>query len=218
MSPSQAPVFTTNYQRVRVLLLKIFIMVQAFEKLHTISAEGLEWNIVQHEGGSFLQAGENQFASFWTRDFCWSVPGLLCLGKTEVVKNHVTYLLDSLHVEKNTVPRLLDFGSGKMRVVAHTVGRSLGLPVLLSLMKKGSTLTPEYYGEHSTSAVDGNLLTLIASAQYILHSGDNVWLIQNSQKLQDCYRHYANLLDEEGLIVQPAFSDWQDSLSREGRT
>lgn len=50
-----------------------------FQSLHALASEQISRNIVHLEEGYFLQAGGHQFASFWTRDFCWSVPGLLSI-------------------------------------------------------------------------------------------------------------------------------------------
>jgi hypothetical protein len=54
-------------------------MKQKFQSLFLHAQNGLVSNIIVHEDGIFLQAGNQQFASFWTRDFCWSVPGLLSI-------------------------------------------------------------------------------------------------------------------------------------------
>ena len=84
-------------------------MARAFEELYIVSAKGLQENIIRHNDKHFLQAGQHQFASLWTRDFCWSVPGLLCLKKIGEVKSHLSVLLSSIHPIHHTIPRLLDF-------------------------------------------------------------------------------------------------------------
>lgn len=191
--------------------------MQKFQSLRTLATEQITKNIVQLEERYVLRAGSHQFASFWTRDFCWSVPGLLSIWRDKVVRDHLSMLLDFLHPQKYIIPRLLDTGSGQWRVVAYTVGRFLGLWYFYSKQKHGK-IQPEYIGEHWTSTIDANILTLIASAQYIIHSHDYVWLETHSEALAQCYGYYWDKIDNRGLIRQPSYSDWQDSLDRAGYT
>lgn len=191
--------------------------MQKFQSLHTLATEQITKNIVQLEEGYLLQAGSHQFASFWTRDFCWSVPGLLSIWQGVVVRDHLSVLLNFLHPEKYIIPRLLDTGSGQWRVVAYTVGRVLGLSYFYSRQKHW-TIRPEYTGEHGTWTIDANILTLIASAQYVVHSQDYAWLERHHETLAQSYVYYRDKIDNRGLIRQPAYSDWQDSLDRSGYT
>lgn len=191
--------------------------MQKYQSLHTLAIEQISRNIVQLEEGYLLQAGGHQFASFWTRDFCWSVPGLLSIWQDLVVRDHLSVLLRYIHPEKYIIPRLLDTGSGQWRVVAHTVGRFLGLPYFYS-RKKHSSIRPEYTGEHGTGTIDANILTLIASAEYITHSHDYAWLEKHRETLAQSYEYYRDKMDRRWLIIQPSYSDWQDSLARSGYT
>jgi hypothetical protein len=191
--------------------------MQKYQSLHNLATDQISRNIVQLEDGYLLQAGSHQFASFWTRDFCWSVPGLLSIWQDVVVRDHLSVLLRFLHPEKFIIPRLLDTGSGQWRVVAHTVGRILGLPYFYSKQKHAS-IQPEYAGEHGTGTIDANILTLIASAEYINHSDDSAWLERHRETLTQSYEYYRDKMDRRGLIMQPSYSDWQDSLARSGYT
>jgi glycogen debranching enzyme len=101
--------------------------MKSFHSLHALATEQISRNIIQLDEKSLLQAGSNQFASFWTRDFCFSVPGLLSISRDDVVRDHLSTLLENIHPHTHVIPRLLDTGSGKGRVVAHTVGRIFGL-------------------------------------------------------------------------------------------
>lgn len=60
-----------------------------------IAKKSLETNIVRLDNGLFLSAGAHQFKSFWTRDFCFSSRGLLAINRGDVVKNHLTYLINN---------------------------------------------------------------------------------------------------------------------------
>jgi hypothetical protein len=104
-----------------------------------------------------------------------------------------------------------------MRVVANTVGRLIGLNYLYP-QKRTKPLRSEYVWEHITSTIDANILTLLASAQYIHHSHDSDWLNTHKDALVNSYEFYRDKIDDRGLIGQPAYSDWQDSLDRSGHT
>lgn len=191
--------------------------MQKFQSLHALAHEQISRNIVQLEEGYFLQAGSHQFASFWTRDFCWSVPGLLSIWQDIVVRDHLSTLLNNIHPQNHIIPRLLDTGSGQRRVVAHTVGRLIGLHYFYS-HQSNKSITPEYFWEHGTSTIDANILTLMASAQYVAHSHDYAWLEKHREALAHSYEYYRDKIDSRGLIRQSGYSDWQDSLDRSGYT
>ncbi len=187
--------------------------MQKFQSLHALAHEQIFRNIVHLDERYFLQAGSHQFASFWTRDFCWSVPGLLSIWQEVVVRDHLSALLNNIHPQNHIIPRLLDRGSGQRRVVAHTVGRLIWLHYFYSHQSK-KPITPEYFWEHGTSTIDANILTLIASAQYVAHSQDYAWLGRHREALVQAYGYYQDKMDSRGLIRQPSYSDWQDSLER----
>lgn len=102
-------------------------------------------------------------------------------------------------------------------MVAYTVGRFLGLPYFYS-RQKHAPIQPEYTGEHGTGTIDANILTLIASAQYVTHSQDYAWLGRHREALVQTYGYYQDKMDSRGLVRQPSYSDWQDSLERSGYT
>jgi hypothetical protein len=79
-----------------------------------------------------------------------------------------------------------------------------------------SDLKPQYHDEHGSKAVDSNLLTILAAFSYGEH--DPQWLKSNFPALRECLAYYENFQDADGLLVQPAFSDWQDSARRTGKT
>jgi glycogen debranching enzyme len=176
-----------------------------------IAKESLLANTVDINGRQYLQAGSHQFSSLWTRDFCFSVPGLLALEQNQPVKDHLTTLLEMTRPEDGLVPRVLDSGAPRWRVIKACLG--LPIPPLKH------PLIPEFVDEHGTEAVDSNALLVIASAQYRNATGDSVWWQAQLPKLQKLLTHYDQLMDPStGLIRQTAFADWQDSQRREGFT
>lgn len=98
----------------------------------------------------------------------------------------------------------------QLRVLLHTAARFL--PSALKDIPYGRrALSPEYLGEHRTPSFDSNLLFLLAAAQI----GDERWLQQKESSLRKIYAFYENYF-QDSLLLQPPFSDWQDSARREG--
>lgn len=160
--------------------------------------------------GTFFAAGAHQFASFWTRDFCLAVPGLLRLGETEVVATQLRYLL-ALPRRDGLIARGFDTVDPKRRVLRHTLfrafpGRGPG---------HQGPLHAEHLGEHGTPAADSNALVIGAMADLAetdpAAAAGAGWSAELG-KLLDAYLPWLR----NGLIHQPPFSDWQDSARREG--
>lgn len=173
----------------------------------------IEKNIIKTLEGEFVQAGSNQFQSFWTRDFCFAALGLLEVKKYEVVRNHLQKLLDSLNAQ-GLVPRILESSNSKKTVILSTIFRFL--PYGLRKSKHNKKLIAEHFGEHGTLSIDSNSLVIFLSFQYAKKSGDLEFLEMNKEKLLKCIEFYKSKLDDQ-LIVQAEFEDWQDSASRSGK-
>ena len=179
------------------------------------ASASLQANIVEHPAGRYLSAGQHQFRSLWTRDFCWSVPGLLSINRPDVVRDHLRLLIESAHPTSGLVPRALDSMNPKMRVVRATLANAFGLDARQAAPKQN--LVPEYHEQNGHPCIDGNLLTILATLTYVDATHDRDFLAKHEPTLRRILRFYDDRLDE-GLIVQPGFSDWQDSVRREGKT
>ena len=187
----------------------------ASESLTERAAAGLAANIVEHPSGNYLSAGQNQFRSLWTRDFCWSVPGLLAIGRSDVVRDHLRLLIASAHPETALVPRAIDSMNPKLRVFRATVAYALGLNATQPPPTKD--LVAEYHEQNGHPCIDGNLLTILATLAYVDATGDAAFLHEHTPALARILRFYDPRISED-LVVQPGFSDWQDSVRREGKT
>lgn len=173
-------------------------------------------NVVELASGPYLSAGGGQFRGLWTRDFCFAAPGLLELGRGDVVAHHLSGLLARQRASDGLVPRLMDSMSpAYLRVFWHCSGR--WVPALARELPLTDALVAEYRSEHGVEAVDSNLLVLAAALAYVEKTGDGGWWARHEQPLLRAYRYYDALLDAE-LVVQPPFSDWQDSARRAGKT
>lgn len=171
-------------------------------------------NVVNTSEGPFLRAGAHQFQSLWTRDFCWAALGLLSVGEVEVVKNHAEFLLRRLN-KKGLLPRLIDAQSSALTVLLNTLFRFLP-STWRRVDYQHKKLRCEYKGEHGTLAIDSNFLLILLMLEAD-QKGFHELLNCNKEALLRAYNFYEGLADE-GLIVQPIYSDWQDSVQREGKS
>ena len=177
------------------------------EALRQKALASLQKNLLLTQQGRFFAAGGHQFRTLWVRDFCYSVPGLIHGGYADVVANQL-HLIKS-HVDSNGfLPRGLDVTNPKTRVVWNSFLPTFAFPKSYTKNK----LKPEFLGEHQTSAFDSNMLFIKACCQLAALTQQPLPITPKvAAELLKVY-HF----NSEGLIEQPAYSDWQDSVRREG--
>jgi hypothetical protein len=171
--------------------------------LEEIAIRGLASNIVDTPKGPLLLAGPNQFATLWTRDFCFSASALFHLGLVEVVRSSFDLLYENRRID-GLVPRGMDVINPKLRVVINCLFPGLRW-ILPDWRSMKSQIRPEFRGEHGTIAFDSNLLL----ARVALN-------LNEEAKAIELLKFYLPQYLKDGLLLQPAFSDWQDSVQRAG--
>lgn len=172
--------------------------------------ETLESNILKFGSQRFITAGRNQFRTLWVRDFCYSVPGLLSAGYTDVVKNQLQLISGYRH-QNGFLPRGLDVMAPQLRVVLNLIKKDLSFYQYPDSFEKFQMrLKPEYFGEHKTVAFDSNVLFCLAAFQYMEKTHD---FFVSEQEFIHLLKVYLSFKNDE-LFCQPAYSDWQDSASR----
>jgi glycogen debranching enzyme len=186
-------------------------MTRGGEAALQIAQASLFENIVETRDGPVLRAGGNQFSGLWVRDFCYSIPGLLAAGRSDVVKHQLALIISARRPTDHLVPRLLDTVSSKVRVL-----RGL-FPWLGRLPKLEAPFQAEYVGEHGTEAIDSNLLVLRGLILYVEHTSDTDFDFSLPQIFNDLWSTYASKR-VDGWIVQEPYGDWQDSVRRTGAT
>lgn len=231
---------------------------QSLIDLKQKASETLKYNIVKLDSGYYVRAGATHFGSLWTRDFVYTVPGLLTLGLEgeKAARDHLGRLLDDVRGD-GLVPRLYDSvgkngRSGSVRRIAAYVldGRSPFSEGLIRFFQRipfvpfevefdfkndpkafekrenalrltdtaEQPLVAEYLGEHATPAFDSNILTILGALQYVDKTGDLDWFHKHRKNIFRAYKFYDDKFSKKGLIKQPKFSDWQDSVARKGHT
>ncbi|MCE3013292.1 MAG: hypothetical protein LW878_09540, partial [Proteobacteria bacterium] len=174
-----------------------------------IAEASLRANIIKLEGGSFLVAGQNQFLTLWTRDFCHACRGLFALGEVEVIKSHLGFLLENLNPQ-GLVPRVIDNQLVQFRVAYQSLRKNLPF---MPRLKIKEPLIPQYRDEHGSFAIDSNLLVLLVAIE-LKQRGEEGWWLKHLDSLKRVYQWYRP--DDEGLITQGTYADWQDSVKRNG--
>lgn len=181
----------------------------AYEILRERCVRTLEANLVETRQGLFLAAGGHQFRTLWVRDFCFAVPGLLAHGWHGLVERQLMLILSYMRLGQ--LPRGIDCTNPKARVLS-----SLGQWAVLRrpgpLASYRGDLRPEYLGEHGTPAFDSNLLFLRAWGNLVAKGGN--WGAVGKQ-VPELLQPYSRFISD-GTLLQPPFSDWQDSARREG--
>ena len=188
------------------------LMAQELD-VERLARTSLEQNIVHLPQGDFLAAGAHQFGSLWTRDFCFSVPGLLRLKKFSLVKNQLNYLIKNRH-DDGLVPIYADSISPMIRVAVGSFNQATGLKIQLKITGQ---INPFYRANGTYSTIDANFLVLLAAYDYYQASGDEDWWQEKQSDFLEIYNYYRPFI-QDGLIAQGSYSDWQDSAKRKGKT
>jgi GH15 family glucan-1,4-alpha-glucosidase len=154
-----------------------------------------------------LNAGWRNFREPWARDFGFASFGLLTLGEHRAVKETLELFLQFQTAE------------GQFPVKAH----STNIPerYLHSLFERQQPvhmpLRPKYKTAHNTISLDGNALLIIAALNYLRHVNDDHFAHQHWPALkQGLHWLESQALREDGLLHQGAYTDWADSVKRNG--
>ncbi|MFO0599727.1 MAG: hypothetical protein U0228_30750 [Myxococcaceae bacterium] len=186
---------------------------KSWQQLEATAKRSLSANIHRFGDKSYLSAGANQFKGLWTRDFAWSARGLMAMGRADVVKDQLELLLSKLRASDHLLPRTLDSTDTKFRVALATAHQVL--PFLPESLGISNHLKPEFTDQYGQLAFDGNLMVVLAAKQYVDTTGDTAFWAAHKNELADALKFY-DAHTKDGLLQQPPYSDWQDSVKREG--
>lgn len=197
-----------------LIIVGLMISGQSFAANNIFSAakSSLEANIIELSDGAVLRAGAHQFASLWTRDFCFASRGLRAIGRQDVIADHLSKLLDHLRPEDGLVPRVLDSKASWRRVARYSF-----VPFRPFSPAVKDKLKAEFKGEHGTVAIDSNALVLITAFEYMTYSGDQAWFEEHRPQLKKVLDYYRPFF-AAGIVTQDKYADWQDSVKRTGAT
>jgi hypothetical protein len=194
-------------------------------KLYDIALKNIKNNIISSNGKKYITAGSVQFRTLWIRDFGYSVDALYDHGFSDIINNTIILYLNSLRpsgpsgpsgfAKKSSSsisglsglhgPKCFDSINPEWRTVVASIRHTLGLQRVSEPIKG---LKPYMYRDSRNSvAIDSNIMICLAAEKTGIHKK----CIKTIKKLIDWYQK------DNGLIVQDAYSDFQDSQSRKGK-
>lgn len=174
-----------------------------------IAVQNLFFNTAELDSGRrYLLAGSNQYRTLWARDFSTSVPGALIGGAQLAVKDSLERLFKFQRPD-GVIPRTIDNVS-----ITERVG--LGLAGMPPEFKE--PLKPWFETEYKVVTIDASILVPWAASHYVKKTRDLTFARRHLAQAEKALGYIeANHLVEGLVDKQPPFSDWADSIRREGK-
>jgi glycogen debranching enzyme len=155
-----------------------------------------------------LNAGPRNFREPWARDFGFASYGLMVLGEIQAIRENLELFFI------NQLP------DGQLPIKVHST--NVPSRYMHSLFKREqptyNPLRPKYFSGHRTISLDGNPLLVIAALHYIRNCQDQEFIdtFWTSIK-QGVLWLEKHAITTDGLLHQGPYSDWADSIARQGR-
>jgi len=206
--------------------------------LESAAFRTLEGNTVVHPDGPFITAGRHQYRSMWTRDFAYTVRGLLLKradsrsdeGEHALVRRQIETVVRLRRRKDHLCPKGLDTMPLERRVVRSTCVRICRIEWIFKCLGRSRAgwalpfgegeLVPLYNDHLGSCAIDSNILILQAALDHDAdpHVGaEERILVDRAPDFVDVLSYPMKRFDfEANLLPQPAYSDWQDSVVRVG--
>jgi GH15 family glucan-1,4-alpha-glucosidase len=154
-----------------------------------------------------LNAGWRNFREPWARDFGFASFGLLEMNEQRVVKETLE-LFCNFQKENGQFPVKVHSTNLIERYIYSFFDRQQPIH---------SPLRPKYRTAHRTISLDGNALLVIAALNYLRRVNDEDFAQRYWPVLkQGLHWLESKGLERDGLLHQGAYTDWADSVKREG--
>ncbi len=155
-----------------------------------------------------LCAGVRHFREPWARDTGFASFGLIELEEWQASKEALEVFL------------LTQSQEGQFPVKIHST--HFLERYLYSVFKREQPndrpIAPRYITAHNTISLDGNSLLIIAILNYARRSGDYDFVRQYWDHLKNALAWLnTHVKESDGLLHQGAFTDWADSIARQGK-
>jgi len=155
-----------------------------------------------------LCAGVRHFREPWARDTGFASFGLIELDEWQATKEALEVFLFTQSAE------------GQFPVKIHST--HFLERYLHSVFKREQPIdrpiSPRYITAHNTISLDGNSLLILAIMNYARRSGDYDFVSQYWDKLHHALAWLdTHVKESDGLLHQGAFTDWADSIARQGK-
>ncbi len=183
------------------------------KKAYQIAVENLEegLEVRRLEDGTeklILCAGVRNFREPWARDTGFAMFGLLELENYVAARDALEVFL------------LTQAETGQFPVKIHST--DILERYIYSLFRRTQPtvkpIRPKYITAHNTISLDGNCLVVIAIMNYAIRSGDVEFVRSYWEHIKRALAWLENHVeDEDGLLHQGAFTDWADTVARQGK-
>lgn len=155
-----------------------------------------------------LNAGMRNFREPWARDFGFASYGLLSMEEYRATR-------ETLEVFFN-----FQKSDGQFPIKVHST--NVLVRTIYSVLNRPqpikSPLRPKYISGHKSLSPDGNALLVSAAINYSRQSSDKGFLESCWSQLKQAVQWLDNLApDPDGLILQGPYSDWADTIARQGK-
>lgn len=155
-----------------------------------------------------LNAGMRNFREPWARDFGFASYGLLAMEDYKATRETLAVFLKFQKAD------------GQFPIKVHST--NVLIRTLFSILRRPQPtkppLRPKYKSGHNSLSPDGNALLVSAAVNYARRSSDQTFLATCWEQLKAAIGWLESLApDEDGLINQGPYSDWADTVSREGK-
>ncbi|GAB4581311.1 MAG: hypothetical protein Fur0022_40580 [Anaerolineales bacterium] len=155
-----------------------------------------------------LCAGIRHFREPWARDTGFASYGLVELNELQAAKEALEVFL------------LTQNETGQFPVKIHST--HFLERYLYSILKREQPvdrpISPRYITAHNTISLDGNALLIIGILNYAFRSGDYAFVRQYWPNLLKALAWLeTHVKEEDSLLHQGAFTDWADSIARQGK-
>ncbi len=154
-----------------------------------------------------LNAGRRNFREPWARDFGFASFGLAELQSKRVLREGLEMFL-RYQVPDGQFPVKMHSTSVLNRYLHAQFGREQPIH---------APLRPKFRTGHDTLSLDGNALLVIASANYLRLTGERAWLDARWEALGKGLDWLGGHAGSDGLLKQQSYSDWADTVARNGR-
>ncbi|MCC7441471.1 MAG: hypothetical protein IT285_07550 [Bdellovibrionales bacterium] len=180
----------------------------------SLAVSALQHNVVPVDGPEgtenleIVLAGAHQFRTSWSWDFAFASEGLLGIGRERAVRDTLASFFERRRAD-GLLPRVLDSLPIELRVV-------LGLTRIARGFK--GPLKPWYVSENKAVSPIPNLTLVAAASRYVQASHDAAFARRWYPVARSAVAFVEREWGEDGIIArQQPFSDWEDSVRREGR-
>ncbi|MEM5874407.1 MAG: hypothetical protein QW641_00550 [Candidatus Aenigmatarchaeota archaeon] len=142
------------------------------------------------------------YPQYWTRDFCYSLEGILYVGLEDIAKRHFYNILK--RIEKDGSLPTLFYGKEYFQISYIMKSLSYSLTTIMKKERSMQLFHPKFFKQKHGWTTDSELLFLITAKEYF----PEIYK-KNEEKFELVYSNIIKKVDKNGLIKS---SNWMDAM------